>query len=322
MAGFTLIRSSGGQTARVNSEYAGNFQGFINDLEGSGYKVGALGGYNYRNIAGSNTLSNHAFGNAIDVNPFSGQSVFGGRSGEHNFPDNISEMAANNGLSWGGNWRNPDSMHFEVAKGAEPLDMPGVGSSRTNADAYSPPLDNFSQSYDPYTGQGPYGSLNGDNPSGYAAAGRNNGSFADFGASPIGQANDAPGSSSMGERDKAWATSDYGDTSGGPPLTIRKGAESAKEGYQPGKQNLKKDDVPTAIVEGAKAQASAAKSAQEQSDKAAATRALSLQQWGGNLFERIVIGATGLLFIAAGVYGLTRQVGIEHKGFEGWLKKG
>jgi hypothetical protein len=57
---------------------------------------------------GGNTLSEHAFGNAInpDRNPFSNKT---------NLPANISDMAAKHGLTWGGDWGrgSRDNMHFE-----------------------------------------------------------------------------------------------------------------------------------------------------------------------------------------------------------------
>jgi hypothetical protein len=60
---------------------------------------------------GGNTLSEHAFGNAIDINP--DRNPF---SNKTNLPANISDMAAKHGLTWGGDWQSGsrDPMHFEL----------------------------------------------------------------------------------------------------------------------------------------------------------------------------------------------------------------
>lgn len=115
---------AGNLTAYVNSQYAGNFQGFINELQARGYQINSIGGYNYRTIAGSTRLSNHAFGNAIDINPTLNPVTYPGRGQPmiSNMPADVSDLAAKWGLSWGGDWRTKkDPMHFEVAKGAKPI---------------------------------------------------------------------------------------------------------------------------------------------------------------------------------------------------------
>jgi hypothetical protein len=65
-------------------------------------------------------MSEHAYGNAIDINP--GQNP--GHSSQTNLPANISDIAARHGLTWGGDWRpgSRDNMHFEwtgVGRGSE-----------------------------------------------------------------------------------------------------------------------------------------------------------------------------------------------------------
>ncbi len=123
------IATSNGLSADVNAKYAQNFQGFIKDLEGTGYKIKSIGGYNYRNIAGTNKLSNHAFGDAIDINP---QQNPMGRKLVTDLPSNVGDLAAKNGLSWGGAWNSKkDAMHFEVPSSAAALDK--LASSAGNA---------------------------------------------------------------------------------------------------------------------------------------------------------------------------------------------
>lgn len=114
------IATTSGLGADVNAKYAKQFQGFVTDLESTGYKIKSIGGYNYRNIAGTNKLSNHAFGDAIDINP---QQNPMGKSLVTDLPANVGEMAAKYGLSWGGAWNSKkDAMHFEVPASSAALD--------------------------------------------------------------------------------------------------------------------------------------------------------------------------------------------------------
>lgn len=118
--------SANGHTAPVASQYAGNFQGFLGELQGRGYQINDVQGYNYRNIDGTNRLSNHAYGNAIDVNPALNPVTFPGRGQPMvtNMPGDVSSLASKYGLEWGGDWNSKkDPMHFEVAKGAQPMDQ-------------------------------------------------------------------------------------------------------------------------------------------------------------------------------------------------------
>jgi tape measure domain-containing protein len=120
------ITTSTGLVAKVNAQYASNFQGLINDLEGQGYKINSLGegGFSFRNVAGTGNLSNHALGNALDINPRQNpQSPYTGAPVVTDFPDNIRELAAKNGLRYGGDFRRPDPMHFDIPKnGVIPVD--------------------------------------------------------------------------------------------------------------------------------------------------------------------------------------------------------
>lgn len=105
--------SVGGANFEVNKAAAPAFQGFLQDLAAAGYSIKSSGGYNYRNIRGSSTLSQHSFGNAIDINaPANPQG--GGKS---DLPPNVAALAAKHGLIWGGNWsgKERDPMHFEWA---------------------------------------------------------------------------------------------------------------------------------------------------------------------------------------------------------------
>jgi hypothetical protein len=110
MTGLTKLDGYG---ITVGSQYADKFKGLLDDLEAAGVKVdrSQSGGYNYRNIAGTNRLSNHAYGRALDVN---WNENARGTKGKID-PTLARTLAQKHGLVWGGDWSNPDPMHFEVA---------------------------------------------------------------------------------------------------------------------------------------------------------------------------------------------------------------
>ena len=115
IAELMRIQSPSGAKFTVDDSAAPQFQGFLNDLEGTGYKIdpNQSGGYADRNIAGTNTRSKHSTGQAIDINWTNNP-----EGGKHDLPSNTGELAAKHGLIWGNNWTNrkrgPDAMHFEV----------------------------------------------------------------------------------------------------------------------------------------------------------------------------------------------------------------
>lgn len=76
----------------------------------SGYVIrdGMSWGYAYRVIAGTNTLSTHAFGIAVDIN-----APFNGRGGRGNIPMKFVRVMRRWGFEWGGDWDYTDPMHFE-----------------------------------------------------------------------------------------------------------------------------------------------------------------------------------------------------------------
>ena len=82
--------------------------------------------FNYRLIRGSNILSNHAFGRAIDINPFLNPFIDGNHvlpEGARYDPKASGTLLANGnvvvcfkkmGWVWGGDWKDKkDYMHFE-----------------------------------------------------------------------------------------------------------------------------------------------------------------------------------------------------------------
>ena len=127
--GLATIRSRGGASTQVAAVFQAQFQGFIDDLEATGYVVRMLGGYCKRNARGSSRPSYHAMGAAIDinwdVNGYASSRPAGwnpqtSRAPQYkcDFPPNISEIAARHGLGWGGNWSGPwDPMHFSAGSG-------------------------------------------------------------------------------------------------------------------------------------------------------------------------------------------------------------
>lgn len=83
----------------------------------------------YRTIKGSNKISNHGKGMAIDINPFQNPHVIGettnpveaymysdrtiGHTGIIIEGDDCYNAFVKRGWTWGGHWNNPDYQHFE-----------------------------------------------------------------------------------------------------------------------------------------------------------------------------------------------------------------
>lgn len=111
--GLEKITSKSGQSAWVAKEYAPQFQGFIDDLEATGYKIKDLGGFADRaNVNNPSVKSKHAFGQAIDINPDANPNG----STRTNLPPETRELAKKWGLGWGMDFsRTKDPMHFSTA---------------------------------------------------------------------------------------------------------------------------------------------------------------------------------------------------------------
>ena len=111
---LSTIRSKSGASTSVASDFAKNFQGLINWFDDQGYNIKSLGGYANRNIAGTNTPSQHSKGAAIDINPAENPM---GSQRITDMPQGTAQAAKSMGLGWGYNWPNKsDAMHFSASK--------------------------------------------------------------------------------------------------------------------------------------------------------------------------------------------------------------
>ena len=83
------------------------------------YVIKTAGTFNWRKIAGTQRLSTHAFGIAIDINlkftdywrwskPVDGRYAYRNR-----IPKEIVDIFERHGFIWGGRWYHFDTMHFE-----------------------------------------------------------------------------------------------------------------------------------------------------------------------------------------------------------------
>lgn len=117
-AGAMRTVNTHGLSFTVNKAAAPIFEAFVNDLWAQGYHPVSVGGYNVRNIAGTNTPSLHSYGFAIDIDPTKNPVTWNGKN-ITSLPPNIAALAAKYGLSWGGSWSGSkrDPMHFSVAYG-------------------------------------------------------------------------------------------------------------------------------------------------------------------------------------------------------------
>lgn len=116
------INPVAGQSWQVYKPAASAFQGLIGDLVAEGYQPHSSGGFNYRTIRGSDKLSQHAFGTAIDINADANPRLQPGAQVVTDLPANTADLAKKWGLEWGGTWNRPDAMHFEYngGNGAQP----------------------------------------------------------------------------------------------------------------------------------------------------------------------------------------------------------
>lgn len=142
MVDLVTITSKSGKKVKVAREAAGQFQGFINDLEAAGYQINSLGGYaNRANVNKPSVKSKHALGYAIDINPDKNPNIRGvsreqrakNPSKYTNMPiDTVQQLAKKWNIGWGYNWKTiSDAMHFSVApnEGGKPLNLPFDGKS-------------------------------------------------------------------------------------------------------------------------------------------------------------------------------------------------
>jgi hypothetical protein len=115
--GMATIASGSGARFRVAGGYAERLAGAVADLEAAGVEIKAdqSGGYADRNIAGTRTPSQHKFGRAIDINW--DENARGTRG---KIDPNVARAIARKwGLKWGGDFKNPDPMHFEIDRSAK-----------------------------------------------------------------------------------------------------------------------------------------------------------------------------------------------------------
>ncbi|HET7713288.1 MAG TPA: M15 family metallopeptidase [Patescibacteria group bacterium] len=115
---LTTIKTPDGRKVTVHKNAAQAFKGFLGALYSQGYVPKSIQSYSNRNIAGTNTKSEHAWANAIDLDPYvnRGDRLGGGGTTYGNLPKNVAQLAAQYGLTWGGTWRNRDPMHFEYKR--------------------------------------------------------------------------------------------------------------------------------------------------------------------------------------------------------------
>jgi hypothetical protein len=142
---LTYVTTSNGKRAEVAVPLAKRFQGFIKELEATGYKINELGGFRpdgppAGNVDGKGPQYAHPYGAAIDINWTKNPAFVGKRFGD--FPRNSGEIASKYGLGWGSKF--DDAMHFSAMKreygtGIDGQEITGksLGGSKEGAD-YKP----------------------------------------------------------------------------------------------------------------------------------------------------------------------------------------
>ena len=132
---MTTIKTGSGKSVQVGEKYAPQFQGFINDLEKTGYKISDIGGFADRqNVNDPSKKSMHAYGAAIDINPDANPN----NSTKTDMPKETAEIAKKWGLGWGMNWSSvKDPMHFSAAPqegGSTPTATADANKTETSGD--------------------------------------------------------------------------------------------------------------------------------------------------------------------------------------------
>lgn len=132
-----VVRAPGGAPFRVAPQQAGRFGALLADLERAGVRIDPTqsGGFANRNIAGTSVPSQHSFGRAVDINwrdnprgpapsypplPYDMYGEDARQPTTQVHPEIARDLAQRHGFTWGGDWRNPDPMHFEVNRGELP----------------------------------------------------------------------------------------------------------------------------------------------------------------------------------------------------------
>jgi len=72
------------------------------------------GGYNFRLMRGSNRLSVHSYGAAIDLAPSYNGLGMKYKPDTRMMPLKVVRIFEQEGWEWGGQWHRPDAMHFEA----------------------------------------------------------------------------------------------------------------------------------------------------------------------------------------------------------------
>lgn len=106
---FSNVNGAAAQLEKVAEELSSLPPEYMKYLKNIG------GTFVWRNIAGTNRLSNHSFGTAIDINTkFSDYWQWNSNLEYTNrIPVEIVEIFEKHGFIWGGKWYHYDTMHFE-----------------------------------------------------------------------------------------------------------------------------------------------------------------------------------------------------------------
>lgn len=104
----TITAPHSRKQTRVAASHAHRFQGFVNDLEASGYRISIMTGW--RSWGSCRGCDRHPKGLAIDIDQIARNKLIRGKR----LPGNVTAIAARHGLFHGALWRNADGGHFEV----------------------------------------------------------------------------------------------------------------------------------------------------------------------------------------------------------------
>jgi len=137
----TIRSRKTGATARVDAQYASEFQSYVDDLEGRGAVIRFMGGFR-RGHCGSASL--HPCGRALDVCQRARGRV--DASCHLPRPSTLATIASSHGLFEGGRWCNSDYGHAQVGTTAAACSSSRIASAKrrvvtASRASFSAPID-------------------------------------------------------------------------------------------------------------------------------------------------------------------------------------
>lgn len=112
---LTKFTTKGGRVVTVNKQAAASMKGFLDEMEAAGAPLGNIGSHGVRRIAGSGRMSQHAYGNAVDVGSQTARDVVSPAFAKwvRENREKVDALTRKWNIVDGSKFRSPDLGHFE-----------------------------------------------------------------------------------------------------------------------------------------------------------------------------------------------------------------